>query len=450
MTTPSILGLVDEGLGNSAYLVDLGDGRALAVDMSVDLRAVTAAAGRHGLQVAYAAETHLHADFVSGARQLAASGAEALASVRGDRQFAHRGLDDGDEVDLGGLRLRAIATPGHTAEHLSYLLLDGSAPVAVFTGGSLLVGSAARTDLVSQDQTEALARAQFQSLHRLAALPDETVVYPTHGAGSFCSAPPSAERSTTIGREKQTNPLLAAPDEDAFVAMLLGQLGTYPTYFDRLAELNRLGPRVLHGTPSMRGLSAPEVQAYLSDGAAVVDVRPVSDYAAGHIPDSLAIPLRPVFATWLGWMADPDQPLVIVRNADQDLDEVIWQAHKVGYDRLVGELLGGLPTWAGSGLEVRVTPLVDPAAVDPSSVLDVRQRSEYAGGHLPGARNLELGRIADDPIRMDAAVVMCGHGERAVSAASLLERAGQPPVSVLTGGPQDWARRTGRSIEVSR
>jgi rhodanese-related sulfurtransferase len=200
----------------------------------------------------------------------------------------------------------------------------------------------------------------------------------------------------------------------------------------------------------VRGLSVPEVQAYLSDGAEVVDVRPVSDYAAGHIPGSLAIPLRPVFATWLGWMADPDQSLVIVRNADQPLDEVIWQAHKVGYDRLVGELVGGMSAWASGGLEVRVTPLVDPGAVDPSSVIDVRQRSEYAGGHLPGARNLELGQIADAPIRMDAAVVMCGHGERAVSAASLLERAGGPPVSVLTGGPHDWARRTGRSIEVSR
>src|SRR6266702_2647056 len=255
-TDDHLIPVVDEGLGNSAYLADLGDGRALAVDPPRDLRALRAAARRAGLAVAYAADTHLHADFLSGARQLAADdGARILAPAAGARAFDHRGLADGDEVDLGGLTLRAWATPGHTADHLAYLLLDGPQVLGVFTGGSLLVGAAARTDLAGPEQTEPLARAQYASLRRLLALPDPTSVYPTHGAGSFCSAPPGAERTTTIGREKAANPLLAVPDEDAFVKVLLSSLGTFPDYFLRLPEENRRGPAIVASTPALPPLN---------------------------------------------------------------------------------------------------------------------------------------------------------------------------------------------------
>ena len=207
MTGIDLVPLIDEGLGNSAYLVDLGDGRALVVDVSRDLRAVYEAAARRGLTVAFAADTHLHADFLSGAHQLSVTnGTKVLASAAGDREFAHVGLHDGDEVDLGGLRLRALLTPGHTHEHLAFLLLDGDREVGVFTGGSLIVGSAARTDLISDDRTDELTRAQYASLHRLATLPGTVEVWPTHGAGSFCSAPPGAERTSTIAHEPATNP----------------------------------------------------------------------------------------------------------------------------------------------------------------------------------------------------------------------------------------------------
>jgi hydroxyacylglutathione hydrolase len=195
-----IVPVVDEGLGNSAYLVDLGDGRALAVDVPRDLRAVRAAARRNRLTVAFAADTHLPADFLSGARQLAGDdGAQILASAAGARAFGHRGLADGDEVDLGGLTLRAWATPGHTAGHLAYLLADGPQVLGVFTGGPLLAGAAARTDLTGPEHAEPLARALHTSMRRLITLPEQTPVYPTHGAGSFCSAPPGAERTTTCG-----------------------------------------------------------------------------------------------------------------------------------------------------------------------------------------------------------------------------------------------------------
>ncbi|TDO51097.1 glyoxylase-like metal-dependent hydrolase (beta-lactamase superfamily II) [Kribbella sp. VKM Ac-2571] len=438
----TVVPLVDEGLGNSAYLVDLDDGRALVVDVSVDLRAATATVERRGLTVAFAADTHLHADFLSGARQLAASqGTEILASAAGHREFGHRGLQDGDELDLGGLRLRALGTPGHTHEHLSFVLLDGARPLGVFSGGSLLVGAAARTDLVSPDQTEALARAQYASLRRLAELPGDVAVWPTHGAGSFCSAPPGADRVSTIGRERATNPLLQVGSEDAFVKELLGSLGSFPPYFLRLPEINRRGPAVLDRAPSLRPLDAVALR---STDAELVDVRPTRDFAARHIPDALSIPLRPAFAPWLGWLVPDGRPVIVVRRPDQDADEIAWQAAKIGCN-VVGELRGGMDAWDGETVH---TQLIHPDDVH-GAVLDVRQESEFDSGHLPHAQHIELGALVHrtDEVRREPLVVMCGHGERAMSAASLLERAGHRDLAVLVGGAEDWTAATGRELE---
>ncbi len=451
MAGPTVVPLVDEGLGNSAYLVELGDGRALVVDASRDLRAVRAAAGTRSLRVAFAADTHLHADFLSGARQLAATdGATVVASVAGHRDFAHAGLEDGDDVDLGGLRLQALTTPGHTDEHLAFLLLDGDRPVGVFTGGSLLVGAAARTDLVDAGRTDELARAQYRSLLRLLTLPDDVMVWPTHGAGSFCSAPPGADRTTSIGRERATNPLLQVPDEDAFVAALLGSLGSFPPYFLRLAEENRRGPALHPAPPALTPVDPITAwQRLAASAGGLVDVRPVRDFAAAHLPGALSIPLRDVFATWLGWLAPHDQPLLVLRNADQDPDEIVWQAAKVGYDNLVGEVTGGLDACVAAGLPTTATPLVAAQDMDGrDDVLDVRQDSEFAAGHLPGARHVELGdlphRMGDLPA--GPVVVMCGHGERAMTAASLLEAAGQRDVAVLVGDTEEWAGSHGLAL----
>jgi len=442
MAELDVIPLVDEGLGNTSYLVDLADGRALAVDASRDLRALRTAAGRRGLRVAYAADTHLHADFLSGAVQLAADDrAEVLASAAGEREFPHRGLADGDEVDLGGLTLRTLATPGHTHEHLAFTLLDGARVLGVFTGGSLIVGSAARTDLVAPERTEELARAQYHSLQRLATLDDDVAVWPTHGAGSFCSAPPGAERTSTIGTERRTNTLLRAGSEDAFVRQLLESLGSFPPYFLRLGELNRRGPALV-GDDDLRPLPVEEVAAQQATTADVVDVRPVRAFAAGHVPGSVSIPLRPAFATWLGWLVDAERPVVVVRDPDQDPAEILWQARKIGHDRIVGELAGGLDAWVAAGRATAAIPLVTAEQASPDArPLDVRQESEFVAGHLTGATHVELGDVparAGD-VRRGPTVVMCGHGERAMSAASLLARAGHDQVSVLEGGPQDWA-----------
>lgn len=444
---PQPLAQVDEGLGNSSYLLDLGDGRALVIDPERDPAPYLDAAERRGLVIAYTAETHLHANFVSGSRELAARGARVIASAAGGLEFPHRGLGDGDEVDLGGLTLRALATPGHTPEHLAYLLLDGTRPAGLFSGGSLLVGAVARTDLIAPDQTEVLARSLWRSLHdRVLGLPDDLAVYPTHGTGLFCSAPVGADRITTIGREKVANPLLAAPDEDAFVKLLLAGLGTYPRYFGRLREVDQRGPAVYGPEPpSLAALSADQVRRVVADGACLIDARPITAFAAGHIPGALSIELRDAFATWLGWLAPPDRPLVFVLDDAQDRAELVRQALKIGYEHLGGELAGGMAAWTGP---TRRIGLID-AEQTSGLVLDIRQDAEYGAGHIPGALHVELGALADGGGHIDPGplTVICGHGERAMTAASLLAATGRSDLTVAVGGPADWAAATGRPLE---
>lgn len=448
----TITAIIDEGLGNSSYLVNLGDGRALVLDPTRDPSGYLAVAERRGLEVAYTVETHLHADFVSGSRELAARGATVVASAAGGLEFPHHGLGDGDVVDLGGLALRALATPGHTPEHLAYLLADGDQPLALFSGGSLLVGAVARTDLISPDRTEDLARSLWRSLReRILTLPDDLPVYPTHGAGSFCSAPAGFERTTTIGREKAANPLLGAPDEDAFVKLLLGGLGTYPPYFGRLREVNRRGP-TLYGpdTPLLAPLDVAAVRRLVDDGAWIIDARPIAAFAAGHVPGAVSIELRPQFATWLGWVVPDDVPLVFVLDEGQDRADLVRQARKIGYEHPAGELAGGMAAWRAAGRPETQTPLRRADGIAGPRLLDVRQDSEYAAGHVPGARSIELGALSDNAGEVHGEVtVMCGHGERAATAASLLERAGNTDVQVLVGGPDDWAAATGNPLETT-
>lgn len=438
MSAPDIVSLVDEGLGNSSYLVDIGDGRALAVDPARDPGPYRAEAERRGLRIAFAAETHLHADFVSGSRELAAVGARVIAARAAGLEHPHHPLAGGESLDLGALSLEALATPGHTPEHLAYLVRDDRRPVALFSGGSLLVGAVARTDLTAPDRTEELARSLWRSMQQLLSLPDDVAVYPTHGAGSFCSVPAGGERVTTIGRERSFNPLLAATDEDDFVARLLARFGTFPPYFLELREVNRRGPRVYGRLPALDPLDAATVVALQAAGAVVVDARPVEAFAAGHIPGSLSIPLRPQFASWLGWLLARDATIVFVLDDDQDATEPVRQCLTVGYERLAGALVGGIDAWRSAHQRVSTVALVAPEE-STGTLLDVRQRTEFDSGHVPGAINVELGDTAGQASSLPPGpvTVMCGHGERAMSAASILAFHGRSDVAVLIGGPAD-------------
>lgn len=437
--------LVDEGLGNSAYVVDLGDGGALVVDPERDPRPYLGELNRRGLVPRFVVETHLHADFVSGGRELIAAGAQLLAPAGSELGFDHRALHDGDELELGGLTLQVIATPGHTPEHLAYLLSDAGRPVGLFSGGTLMAGGVARPDLLSAELTEPLARAAYRSIHqRLLTLPDDLAVYPTHGGGSFCSVAAGGERTTTIGRERTSNPLLAGdPDEDTFVTRLLGGLGSYPPYFLELRDANRAGPHV-HGPtpPPLAALSVEAFDTAVADGAEIVDVRQIGPFAQGHVPGALSNPWRAQFATWLGWLVPRTRPVVFVADETVDRQDLVWAALTIGFENLVGELAGGMDAWRDAGRTVATTSLVEASRADGRQVLDIRQDAEFASGHLPGVVHVELGALTDptdatDRVPDAPVLVHCGHGERAMSAASLLQRSGHRDVAVLAGGPDE-------------
>ncbi|MFN3255426.1 MAG: MBL fold metallo-hydrolase [Ilumatobacter sp.] len=442
---------VDEGLGHSSYLIDLGDGSAAVIDPPRFPTAHETLASRDGLRLAWTADTHSHADYVTGSPGLTARlGATFVAPAASRLDSPHDAVTDGQRVELGnGCWLIPVATPGHTLDHHSYLLECDGALIGLFSGGSLMVGAVGRTDLAGPDLAEPLAHQMFRSLRRFDELPDDLAVYPTHGAGSFCSAPGSTERTTTMGRERATNPLLSIASEDEFVDRLLGGFGTFPSYFLRLPELNRRGPTVFDAVPTLDRLSVDTVAEHVADGALVIDARPMADFGAGHIPGSFANTLRPVFASWIGWLIDPGRPLIFVLNDDHDRADVVRQCLDVGHENLLGELDGGIDAWATAGRPVAAIGVVDAHAMA-ATVVDVRQRNEYVNGHVPAADNVELGAVADMSSPTGQVTVMCGHGERAMTAASILTAAGdrQNEVSVFDGGPDTWSDATGLDLEV--
>ena len=438
--TLEIVSLVDEGLGHSSHVIGLGDGTALVVDPARFPDRQRELAAQRGWRIAWTADTHSHADYVSGSPELAADGATFLASAGAQLEPAHHPVAAGESIGLAdGVGLRAIATPGHTPDHLAFLLEEEGVPVALFSGGSLMVGALGRTDLLGDDHREALARDLFRALRaEILTLPDALPVYPTHGAGSFCSAPAGSARTTTIGTERLTNPLLSIEDEDRFVDTLLADLGTFPGYFRRLPELNRTGPHLYPEVPELARLDLETVRRHLAGGAALVDVRPMAAFAEAHPAGAISIQHRPVFATWLGWLVDLERPVVFLLDDTVDPVDLVRQCLVVGHDAILGQLDGGFATWADAGLPVASTAIVGPTEVAPT-VVDVRQASEWAAGHLPDAIHVELGALPDTLIPRGPVTVMCGHGERAMSAASILERGGLEQVTVLRGGPEDWA-----------
>lgn len=447
--TIEVVSFVDPGLGNSSYMVGLPDERALVIDPRRERSPYLYEAERRGWDIVASIETHLHADFISGGRELQAVGAALYAPAGSELAFDHRALEPGGEVTLGGLTLTAMPSPGHTPEHLSYLLSDGARPLALFSGGSLLVGAVARTDLISADKTEDLTRQLFRSLRTgLAPLPDDLAVFPTHGAGSFCTAGVGGERVTTLGRERATNPYLRVEEEDQFVELLLANLGTYPDYYRHLRERNRSGPRIYGDTqPRLESIALDEFERLRRDGAVAVDTRPAGSWAGGHLPGSLSIPLRDEFALWLGWLVDIEATLIFVTGGDQDRQGLVRACLGIGYENLAGELTGGIPAWSASGHPLTSTARAHIGVLD-TQMIDVRQTSEWETGHIPGVIHAELGNLRAASLPNRSLAVHCGHGDRASTAASLLERAGHTDVTVMIGGPEDWAKATGRPLEV--
>jgi len=439
---------VDEGLGHSSYLIDLGDGTAAVIDPPRFPPAHEEVAKREGLRIVWAADTHSHADYVTGSPSLVARlGTTFIAPAASNLATSHQPAIDGDPIQLGNDHvLMPLATPGHTPDHHAYVLEHNGDPIGLFTGGSLMVGTVGRTDLDGPEAIEPLAHEMFRSLRRFDDMPDDLAVYPTHGAGSFCGASTASERTTTLGAERTSNPLFAIGAEDEFVEALLDGFGSIPSHFLRLPELNRLGPSFYSEPPPLERLTATQVADHVADGAQIVDVRPVTHFGAGHIPGSMSNTLRPVFASWIGWLTEPGQPLVFVLDEDQDRNDLVRQCLDVGVENLLGELNGGIHAWVESGRPIGQIPIVDIDAAAPT-VIDVRQNNEYADGHVPGAINVELGSVAATPPNPGPVTLMCGHGERAMTAASILTAKGQTAVSVFDGGPDTWAAATGLELQ---
>jgi hydroxyacylglutathione hydrolase len=304
---------VREGLGNSSYILELGNGNAVAVDPDRSVDRYLGYLRRAGLRLSAIFETHLHADFVTGARELANNtGAPIVISRGAESKLPVSPVGGGQKLTIDGCEVTAVESPGHTPEHLSFVFQGAAGPPLLFSGGSLIVGGAARTDLISPGVTEALTRSQFRTLHRaFSELPDETLLYPTHGGGSFCSTGAGQERTSTLGRERKENPLLSLTDEDEFSGWFPSTFPAVPDYFFRLRALNQAGPRVRSQIPSPRVIDAEEF-AMLMAGSVAVDARSKEDYARGHIPGSLSIPLRDDYAVWLGWLVPENARLLFV------------------------------------------------------------------------------------------------------------------------------------------
>jgi hydroxyacylglutathione hydrolase len=446
---------VDEGLGNSAYLVGShATHTAVLIDPLRDVDRYRQAAEQMSVRLTHVLDTHLHADFVSGARELATqAGAEIGAAAAARVGFEHRPLAEGDELPLGGATLRVLATPGHTPEHISFVLgtPGGQAPRAVFSGGALIVGGAARTDLLGHDLCVPLARQLYHTLQeKLLTLPEAVTVYPTHGAGSFCAAPVSADRATTIGRERRTNrlALAMARGEDAFVAAALSGLPSYPVYYKEMRGVNQRGPRVLGGVPVLKPLSAAVVHAARERGALVLDVRRRREFAAGYIPEAYCIQLSAPLITWAGWLVPFGSELVLVEDDPARREEAVRQLIRIGYDNLLGYLEGGVAAWARAGYPVAEMRSLTVHALrerlpagEALTVLDVRQDDEWEGGHIPGAVHIENGRLPWMPLALppDGPIaVQCASGNRSTAGLSVLARRGYRDLYQVEGGMNAW------------
>lgn len=331
----------------------------------------------------------MHNDYVSGALEVrAATGATVAGPARAPYAFDHLPMAEGDEISVGDATVRAMETPGHTAEHTSYLVFDDTdrPPTAVFTGGSLLVGTAGRTDLSGPGRTEELARAQFRSLGRLALLPDATRVLPTHGAGSSCAAGPAAgERTSTVGAERRTNPVLATRDEEEFVSGRLMGLPPYPAYYRHMGPINRKGPQVLGGPPAPRPLTPAVVEGLAGGGAQVVDGRGRAEFAAAHLPDSICDELDDRFAGLVGEVVPFGTRLVLVvpEPEEEAAREAMTQLLRIGYEDVAGYLAGGIGAWASAGRPLRSFRTADVSELAGHlagrQVLDVRPQHPEGG-----------------------------------------------------------------------
>lgn len=468
--------LHDAGLAQSSYLIGCSaTGEALVVDPTRDVEQYLRAAAAEGLNVTHVTETHIHADFVSGSRVLARrAGARLFLSAEGGRdwQYAWASGDgatlihDGDTILVGNIRVDVWHTPGHTPEHLAFLVTDTAAtdrPMGIITGDLLFVSDVGRPDLLERAANVAgtmvdSARTLFGSLKRVRALPDYIQVWPGHGAGSACGKALGAVPQTTIGYEKITNWGLAEQSEQTFVAGVLAGQPEPPRYFAEMKRINRDGPPIGEQAGPLMELDPSVLTTMLAERTEVVDTRPAAAFARGHVPGTINIPFNKSFITWAGWLLPYDRPIAVLAEDQESAERIRRHLALIGLDRLAG--------WVGRGaLErdrrgapdmraVRQVSAAEAAAAlekGTATLVDVRGQAEWQAGHIPGVRNIPLGYLTDhlDELpREELLIVHCQSGARSSIGASVLQAHGFMNVANMSGGFQGW-RDAGLAVETS-
>jgi hydroxyacylglutathione hydrolase len=455
----------DDGLAQASYLIGCAaTGEALVIDANRDIQQYIDAAETEKLRITHVSETHIHADYVSGSRELAqVTGAELFLSAEGGSDWQYRFakdagatlVRDGDVIKVGNIRIEVMHTPGHTPEHISFVVTDtagANEPMGIATGDFVFVGDVGRPDLLERaakiaNTMEDGARTLFHSLERFRALPDFIQVWPGHGAGSACGKSLGAVPTSTVGYEKRFNWGVGTTTEQDFVTMVLAGQPEPPLYFAEMKRINRDGPPILGGfrLPARGGADA--LQAALSSGAAILDIRSADDFAAGHVPGTTNIPLNKSFSTWAGWLVKYDQAIHLL-GTEQDASLAVRELAMIGLDNVVAWYDPAvIDAWTSAAHPRGTIARIDADALAPRldkgdvTVIDVRNRTEYEAGHLPGSLHIPVGyleeRLAEIP-REKPIVVQCQSGARSAIATSVLQRLGVENASNLTGGFLAW------------
>lgn len=456
-------------LAHASYLIG-SDGEAAVVDPQRDVDQYIEEANAQDLRIKYILETHLHADFVSGHRELAdKTGAEIVFGKEAGATFPHRAVKDGDELTIGRVKLRIMETPGHTPESVCVLVTEREAKAGedacvpkLLTGDTLFIGDVGRPDLAggrgytSQD----MAAMMYDSLHKkILKLSDDVEVYPAHGAGSMCGKNISTDTSSTIGQQRKFNYALQPMSKDEFVRMMTADLPEAPAYFPQDAEINRGGAASLEGLPPLQSMTPAEVAECAKHGCIVLDVRTADEFGAGHVPGSMNIGLSGQFASWAGTLIPMTAPIVLLAESEDKAEEARLRLARVGLENIKGHLAGGIDAWKEVGFEVAMVPQISVGdlkrLIDSRSdlqVIDVRRPAEYESGHVPRAVTSPLSKLREswpllafDPAK--TTTVICAGGYRSSAATSLLQAAGFADLLNVTGGTTAWIK-AGYEVEM--
>ena len=443
----------DDGLAQASFLLACPIAReAVIIDPRRDVDVYVELARNQGLRIVYAIETHVHADFACGSRELLAAGARTLAGPGSNLRYSHHEVQDGERVRVGDLSIQFMHTPGHTPEHISILTSQPDQPTRIFTGDTLFAGAVGRPDLLGEEMTRKLAGQLHDSLFKkLLVLDDRIEVHPGHGAGSLCGAGISNAPFTTIGQERRFNKMLQHHDRDAFVAAVLADLPETPPYFPRMKKLNQEGPPLLGLVNPYRGpaaISASATAAAIKNGALLIDLRSAQAFAEHHPLGALNLAYGPKVGYWAGFVLQPDARVVLLATDERQAQDAARQLMRIGVSRIDGYLVGGMHAWDAASLPTAGIALTTAQELHTSIVrgrsplvIDVRTTREWDAGHIDGAVHIPLGELsarASEIPRTRPVATICEAGYRSALAASLLSRAGVDDVTSITGGMAAW------------